>query len=332
MTGSISRGAVRRRRGRATVLVALPLAGLLALTGCTNGSNDDAGAGEAAAQVAPEEASGDGAAADETNRSDGVGEADAAASDTTPELTPEHLIRTASLTVLRDDVAAGYAEAVALAESSGGYVSSESTDRDADGDARSTLTLLVPQDRYEDVLADLSGLGELVEREVNTEDVTDQVVDVESRIASQEESVDRVRALMDEAESITDVVTLEAELSTRQADLEALRSQQESLSGQTAMATITLELREPRASPRQDEDEEDESAAPSLGGALFGGWHAFVTSLVWAGAVVVAVLPFAVTLLLLTLVARALHRRGSWGRLRARVAPDGPDGPAHGGE
>jgi hypothetical protein len=307
--------------------LALPLAGLLALTGCTSGASDDSGGGQAAARAAEGGAGGEAEAADEASRSAGAADADAAASDAVPELTPEHLIRTADLTVLRDDVAGGHAEAVALAERAGGYVGSESTDRDADGDARSTLTLLVPQERYEEVLSDLSDLGELVEREVDTEDVTDQVVDVESRIATQEESVRRVRALMDEAESISDIVALETELSTRQADLEALRAQQESLRGQTAMATITLELREPHASPRRDEEQGDESAAPSIGDALSGGWHAFVTSLAWAGAVVVAVLPFAVTLLLLALVARALRQR-----MLTRAAPAGPVGPTAGGE
>ncbi|MEO3753867.1 DUF4349 domain-containing protein [Streptomyces sp. B6B3] len=327
MTKSSSRGTAGRRRRRMTTLFALPLAGLLALTGCTSGANEDSGDGESAARAAEGGAGGDAAAPDEASRSEGAADADAAASDTMPDLSPEHLIRTASLTVLRDDVAAGHAEAVALAQRAGGYVGSESTDRDADGDARSTLTLLVPQERYEEVLSEISGLGELVEREVNTEDVTDQVVDVESRIATQEESVRRVRALMDEAESISDIVALETELSTRQADLEALRSQQESLRGQTAMATITLELREPQASPRRDEEEGDESAAPSIGGALSGGWHAFVTSLAWAVAVVVAVLPFAVTLLLLALVARALRQR-----MLTRSAPAGPEGPTAGGE
>jgi hypothetical protein len=313
---------------RATALVAVPLALLLALSACGRSSDETAGgeAADSAVSAGGEEAAGDAAAQGEAGRAGTADQADANAN--APELTPEHLIITADLTVLTKDVKGQYAGAVALTEAAGGYVSDEATDRDGRERERSTITLRVPQDRYEELLSDLSALGELTEREVSTEDVTRDVVDVESRIATQRESIERVRSLMDEAESIDDIVTLENELSTRQADLEALESQQESLRGQTAMATITLELREPDAEDREDEEEEDDTSAPSIGGALSGGWGAFLTTLGWTAAVIVAVLPFAVTLLLLALAGWALRRRGWF----ARAVPEESAAPAPSGD
>jgi hypothetical protein len=305
MREPVMSAATRRRRGaRAAALLAFPLALLLALTAC-GGSGDDGGGGSTSADLAPAEAG----AADRAQGAQAEGEADAAGDHRaeSPEVAPDHRIITARLTVLTGDVTGRYAEAVALAEASGGYVSDESTDRDSRGRERSTVTLRVPQDRYEEMLSELSGLGELAGREVTTEDVTDEVVDVESRIATQRESIDRVRSLMEDAFSIDDIVTLEDELSTRQSDLESLQSRQETLRGQTAMATVTLQLREPDAEPRGEED--DDSAAPSIGAALSGGWGAFVTTLAWTGAVLVAVLPFAAALALLALTGRAWYRR-----------------------
>ena len=60
-----------------------------------------------------------------------------------------------------------------------------------------------------------------LDRTAKAEDVTDQVVDVDSRIKSQRASVARVRELMDRATKLSDVVELEGELSNREADLEA---------------------------------------------------------------------------------------------------------------
>jgi hypothetical protein len=128
---------------------------------------------------------------------------------------------------------------------------------------------------------------------------------------------------MDEAVSIDDIVTLENELSTRQADLEALESQQESLRGQTAMATVTLQLLEPRAQARGGEDDDDGAAVPSVGGALSGGWGAFLATLGWTAAVILAVLPFAVTLLLLGLAAWTWRRRSAAHVTRA--VPEEPE-------
>ncbi len=77
---------------------------------------------------------------------------------------------------------------------------------------------------------------------------------MESRIATQRASVERVRKLMEEARQLSDVVTLEGELSRRQAELESLLARQAALKDSTSLATITLELSEKGAPRHADED------------------------------------------------------------------------------
>ncbi len=232
-----------------------------------------------------------------------------------------HLIRTARVVIATEDVAGRYDRAVDLAAEAGGYVAGETTERDGRGVEISHVTLKVPVDHYEELLAAVSRLGDLRHREVTTEDVTDQVVDVQSRIATQEESVDRIRGLLEQARSIDDIVGIEAELSTRQADLEALQSQFEALGDRTGLATIALELHEPDA-PAPDGDDGD-GAGPSVIDALGGGWNAFLTSLTWLAAVLSAALPF------LALIALALlGRRLITARAARRTAAAPPPAPA----
>ncbi|MCE7083511.1 DUF4349 domain-containing protein [Streptomyces sp. ST2-7A] len=209
-----------------------------------------------------------------------------------------------------------WADAIGVAERAGGFVSSEWSDRDREGRQRSRLTLRVPPERYDEVLVRLSELGEVREREVSTEDVTGQVVDVAARIATQEESVARVRGLMEEAESLADVVRLESELSTRQAELEALKARYSSLRERTGMGTITVELREPDS---EEMEEEEEPGVPSPLGALGNGWDAFLLTLGWIAAVIGAALPFVVTVLLLWF---------GWRLLRSRYPGGARRGPA----
>ncbi|WP_309505987.1 DUF4349 domain-containing protein [Streptomyces pyxinicus] len=83
----------------------------------------------------------------------------------------------------------------------------------------------------------------MIERTVEAQDVTDQMVNVGSRVTSQRAGVDRIRALMDRATKLGDVVALEGQLSERQADLEALPARQASLKDRS-LATITLSLSE----------------------------------------------------------------------------------------
>lgn len=109
------------------------------------------------------------------------------------------------------------AVARSVAEGSGGLVANEETERVDDTHEMSHLVLRVPQGEYDAVLKELAGTGKLLSRTSSAKDVTDQVVDVESRIATQRASVARVRKLMERAGKLSDVVTLEGELSSRQA-------------------------------------------------------------------------------------------------------------------
>jgi len=288
----------RRSVRPAHALAGVLLAAAVALTGCGGASGDGAGKPAAARDdrgtAAPEDA-GQGAAG-----------ADGARASAPPAAPPQqiatHVIRTAELTVRVQDTRKALAEARSATESAGGYVGDETTHRDSRGHGFTRVVLRVPAEKYEEVLAGLEGTGRLERREAKAEDVTDQVVDVESRIKSQRASVARIRELMDRATELSDVVTLEGELSSRQADLEALLARQKSLQDRTSLATITLTLSEKPAEKKQKDED------PGFLDALAGGWDAFVTMLRWIVVAVGAVLPFAALLVLLVLLWRKVVR------------------------
>ncbi|MFE7965422.1 DUF4349 domain-containing protein [Streptomyces cellulosae] len=313
----------RRSVRSAHALAGALLAAALLVTGCS-ASSDDLGAGSDS-KAAPGVAADEGAAVDAAPESGkqgapGGGTADRSAP-SAPRPAAEHIIRTASLTVRVKDVPTALDEARTATTNAGGYVGDETTRRDGRGHERTRVVLRVPVDAYDEVLAALEGTGTLVERRANAEDVTDQVVDVESRIRSQRASVARIRELMDRATRLSDVVTLEGELSSRQADLESLLAQQASLKDRTSLATITLTLSE---TPVRKEKKEDE--APGFLDALAGGWGVFVTLLRWLMLALGAVLPFAAVAALLVL----LWSRLIGPRLARRPRPEpatsgGPD-------
>ncbi|MGI5429324.1 DUF4349 domain-containing protein [Streptomyces sp. CA-179760] len=283
----------RPARQPAPTLAALLLAAALALTGCS-GAGDDSGGSTAADHGAAGSKADDRAAVQEAAPG---GAGSGARATAPPKPTASHIIRTASLTVRVKDVPKALEEARTNAENAGGYVGNETTTRDGDGHERTRVVLRVPVEKYDEVLAELEGAGRLLDRSAKAEDVTDQVVDVESRIKSQRASVARIRELMDQATKLSDVVTLEGELSTRQADLEALLARQSSLKDRTSLATITLSLSETPVKKKEAKDED-----PGFVDALAGGWNAFVTMLRWLAVALGAVLPFAAVAALITLL------------------------------
>ncbi|MEU1040495.1 DUF4349 domain-containing protein [Streptomyces sp. NPDC005551] len=316
-------------------LAGVLLAAALALTGC-GGADDSGGSssdGDSKAFAPGAQEGGKGA------RDAGGGAADRSSGGTStgtaaPRPADSHIIRTASLTVRVKDVPDALADARTTAEDAGGFVGNETTTRDGGGRERTRVILRVPAERYEEVLDELEGAGKLLARTARAQDVTEQVVDVESRVKSQRASVTRIRELMDEATKLSDVVALEGELSSRQADLESLLAQQASLKDRTSLATITLSLSE---RPAKEADGKD--GDPGFLDALAGGWHAFVTTLRWIAVAFGAVLPFlagaALLILLWVRVVRPrMSRRAapapSAGTLPA--APPVPEQPGRGGQ
>ncbi|MFI6704719.1 DUF4349 domain-containing protein [Streptomyces sp. NPDC050509] len=296
----------------------------LALAGCSAGSADQAASKGVArpaegrgGQAADLEAGAGDAATPGAKGEDGKSAAPAGV----------HVIRTAELTVRVKNTRKALSTARAAAGNAGGLVQDEVTERDEDSGVTSRIVLRVPQGSYDAVLAELSGTGTLLTRKANAEDVTDQVVDVDSRVASQRVSVARVRELMDRATKLSDVVALEGELSSRQSALEALLAQQASLKDRTTLATITLELFE-NPVVREEEKAED----PGFLDALGGGWDALLTTLRWIGVVLGAVLPFAAVLgalyLLWRLVRRLLPASAPAVPAAGPVTPTQPAAPA----
>ncbi|HEY7104239.1 MAG TPA: DUF4349 domain-containing protein [Mycobacteriales bacterium] len=296
--------------GRARWLGAAGLAFALAgvLTACTgSGQGSSTSAGGAVGAPAQDKAAPNAAAAPNAGRQDSA--ADSAASIT---LRPA-LIRTAELAVAVHDVPAEAAAAGAAARAAGGAVAGD--DRSGSGaDAHATLVLKVPPEKMDAMLDQLGRLGREHSRSSSTQDVTQDVADVDARVASMQASIARVRAILSRAERIGDVVSVEGELSRRTTDLESLQARQRALAGQVNYATITLQLTADRAAaPAPPPDQ-----AGFLGG-LRGGWHAFAATLGWVFAALGAVLPF---LLLAVPVAVA------WVVLRRRRLTAAPSAPA----
>ncbi|MFD5557276.1 DUF4349 domain-containing protein [Streptomyces sp. NPDC127068] len=317
----------RPPRRRARWVAGVLLAGSLTLAGCAGSGGDQgesankgAKAADARGYAPPGEAEGalraEGAAGPE-GKSDGKADSGKPESDgdlRADRLAQRKIIRTAELVVRVEDVSRALATVRSAAESVGGLVGEESTDRDDDGREQSKVVLRVPQEKYDDVLEELGDTGTVLRRNTGAEDVTEQVVDVETRLKNQRASVARIRELMDEATKISDVVALEGELSSRQADLESLLAQQASLKDRTTLATITLSLTE-----RPDAGRDEESGfLDSVGD----GWGAFVATLRWLSIVFGAALPFLALAGALYAVWRWLL--GPWVRRRRPVPPAGP--------
>ncbi|MGC4838534.1 DUF4349 domain-containing protein [Micromonospora vinacea] len=275
-------GQVGRRRS--ALLAATTLAAALTLTGCgagDSGSKDTAGSAAEAPAANGGEAGRDAAAGAPEGAGAGA-----------PDLRVDQraIIYTGTMRVQVDDVDSAAREATAVVTRAGGFVGGDQRRSADDDDAVAELELRVPAAKFTDVVEEMAKLGRQQSREIDTQDVTEETVDLDARIASQRARVESARRLLARASSITDLVSLENELGRREADLASLEAKKRRLADLTALSTITVSLAGPRAKATE------EKAETGFLVGLRGGWKAFVVSMTVLLTVLGALLPWLVAL------------------------------------
>lgn len=310
---------MRRTPGtRRALAVAGAVLGVVVGTGaCSSGdeSGDTGveGAAEPAAGVADRDGAGGGVdggpVAEDSARGGGAGTDGLRGVANRPSVSTRAVIRRGEIAIVTAEINRARVQIDDLLGRHGGYLASEDTRNDKRGrPERSTLVLRVPEPTFDEVMNDLGRIGRTRQADRSSEDVTTKLVDVESRVATQEASLARLQRFLRQAETVEDMIRLESEIAERQADLESLQAQQKYLRDNTAMSTVTVRLRTPDAPPPTAEPQE----AGFLVG-LEGGWTALKAVLVGLATVVGALLPFALTLSAVVvpawLLVRAVRRR-----------------------
>jgi hypothetical protein len=227
--------------------------------------------------------------------------------DKPPEQTGQQLVSTATMTVQVDDVVAAKQKATALLTGLDPANELFAEQTSLTQSATSTVTFKVAPAKFSAALDQLAGLGKLTAQEVKTDDVTQQVVDLDARIKAAEDSTARVTDLLSKTSSVTELAQVEDELTKREADLESLRGQQRTLSARTELATVVVTLT--TVVPPTAIAEASATPLPGFLDGLRGGWEAFVKVMTVGAAVVGALLPFVWIPLVLVFGWRMLRRR-----------------------
>ncbi|MFC2031667.1 DUF4349 domain-containing protein [Chloroflexota bacterium] len=213
----------------------------------------------------------------------------------------------------------------AAVRSLGGYtVNTESWQSNDQLHAR--LTVRVPAERFEQTMAQLRDMAVEVNHEsANSDDVTDQYVDLESRLRHLEAKEAQLLEFLDEAEDTEAALAVYDHVAETQAEIEQVKGRMTYLEKLSAMATITAELR-PEDAPVQiiDEGWEPGRTVRNAARALVGTLETLGDILVW---VLFYVLPILLLLAVPVILVVWLVRR--WRRRKKAMASEEPvDEPA----
>lgn len=177
-----------------------------------------------------------------------AGEAEASAQDSLATLAANqpdrYLIKNAWLQLEVDDAPKAIESLSAAARNLGGYLSDMHERKLAVERSEITATLRVPADKFEQAMTDAQALGDVIERRVNSEDVTEKYVDTESSIRNLKRTEERLLAHLERSAKLEDILKVEQELTRVRGLLDHLEGQLRFLSNRVGFSTIQVTLLE----------------------------------------------------------------------------------------
>ena len=212
------------------------------------------------------------------------------------------LVRDAQLELAYDDFDAAYSGLRTAARDAGGQLTDAEVTRE-DGTAHGTAVLEVPSEELEATLEAIAELGEVRGERITTDDVTDQLVNLDARLSHLEETEAFYLQLFDDAEDVDDALALQERLEGVQQQLEEVRAHRDHLAERTRSSEVTVDLVPP---------DEAAVAAAAGDGVLAGYWDEAVAAFLAVTGTLLVILggaaPILAVLATLTVIAVALIR------------------------
>lgn len=152
------------------------------------------------------------------------------------------VIRNAYLSIEVEAVNAAETTIRNRAEQLGGYVVSVQTSG-SEENLRSSIVFRVPAEQFENALSGVEGLASKVfSRNVSGDDVTEEFVDLESRLRNLEATRDRLLDLLTRATRVEDALQVNNALTDVQGQIEQIRGRMQYLTTSAAFSTISVDL------------------------------------------------------------------------------------------
>jgi hypothetical protein len=193
------------------------------------------------------------------------------------------LVMRANLRIRVEDPAASDKTLRAVMEKYGAYSASTTI-----LETTRNYTIRAPSAYYGALLADLEGMGKILYKSENAEDVTVRFYDLESRLETKRELLKTYRSYLARAANIEEILSVESRIADLESELDRTGKELRTLAGLVDYSTVELELAGPAAL----------ASSPGLGeriGELFGSFGEFAST---ALLVIIGIVIFGIPVLL----------------------------------
>jgi len=152
------------------------------------------------------------------------------------------IIKNGELAIMVMDTETAVATATQLVAELGGYIISQQIFDTQFGLSAANMQLAVPVTQFESALNQLRELGEVTNDFAGGQDVTDEYVDLGSRLDNLIATRDRLRTFLDDAETVEEALRVNDQLKQVEEEIAIIQGRRNFLSDRSAFSTIDLSL------------------------------------------------------------------------------------------
>ena len=186
-------------------------------------------------------------------------------------IVPRKIVYQAEITLVVEDVSQTETKISELVKQYGGYVADSTVDRRQGKRLSGRWQVRIPVDKFDGFLEAVSKLGIAESRQQTAQDVTEEYVDLEARIATKKQLEARIVELLAKTSGqIKDIIEVERELARVRGEIEQMEGRLRYLTNRTDLTTVTIAVREERNYVPPE--------APSFSARIQEAWNGSLTS------------------------------------------------------
>ena len=155
---------------------------------------------------------------------------------------PQKIIKQASLRFETDDLDDTFAQIQKAITANKGTIQNDTEGKDYDNIYRN-LTVRIPSQNFDAFIKSVSeGVSYFERKEISAEDVTEQYIDLNSRLKTKKKLEERYLQILQKATKISEILEIEKQISIIREEIEAKEGQLKYLESRVSESTITIEF------------------------------------------------------------------------------------------
>ncbi len=152
------------------------------------------------------------------------------------------IVRTGNISMIVEDVNVAIDRISKIAEQSTGYVVSSNSWRDGER-LHGTISIRMPSGDFANVMTAITQLAvEVTSQTTSSQDVTEEYVDLTSRLKNLQATEQQLLQIMAKAEKVDDILSVEKELSNTRSQIEQTNGRMQYLEKTSSMSLIQVNL------------------------------------------------------------------------------------------